>query len=107
MKAEEIKKAEEFLKKKRPQDFDDIPKWHIEDMIEFAQQFQLPSVSEEEIWKAAEERIPLMKTFAIQHQIAFRQGAKWILSRLPQREVEQPEVKKEFNGCDSPLQTNE
>jgi len=49
MKAEEIKKAEEFLKKKRPQDFDDIPKWHIEDMIEFAQQFQLPSVSEEEI----------------------------------------------------------
>ena len=47
----------------------------------------LPPVSEEEIIDAACERIPREKTFAIQRQLAFIQGAKWALSRLPQRDV--------------------
>ena len=31
-----MKSAEDFIKEKRPQDFDDIPKWHFEDMEEYA-----------------------------------------------------------------------
>ena len=31
-----MKSAEEFVKSKRPQDFGDIPKWHFEDMNEYA-----------------------------------------------------------------------
>ena len=99
MKAEEIKRAEEFLKKKRPQDFDDIPKWHIEDMIEYAQQFQSPQISEEEIRNAACERITREKTFAIQRQVAFIQGAGWILSRLPH---EQPVGKADKLEAEQP-----
>ena len=57
-------------------------------MEEYAQQFQFPPVSEEEIEEeiinAACERIPREKTFAIQRQLAFIQGARWALSRLPQ-----------------------
>ena len=30
--------AEEFIKSKYPQDYDDIPKWHLEDMHEYAVQ---------------------------------------------------------------------
>ena len=52
-------------------------------MNEFAHQFQSPQISEEEIRAAACERISREKTFAIQRQVAFIQGARWALSRLP------------------------
>ena len=89
MKAEEIKRAEEFLKKKRPQDFDDIPKWHIEDMIEYAQQFQSPQISEEEIDAWIEKytfRVPYDGSNNFYDEVAGKhceEMKKWVLSRLP------------------------
>ena len=81
--------AEEFIKSKYPQDYDDIPKWHLEDMHEYAVQ-GIDWPSEEEIKKWAysiklaslEDINPDMEDVELAYRCGLINGAKWLLNRV-------------------------
>jgi len=79
--------AEEFIKSKYPQDYDDIPKWHLEDMHEYAVQgIDWPSEEESnEILDKKAFRVPYDGSDNFYDE-SFIKGWKacyeWVLKRL-------------------------
>jgi len=96
--AEGAESAEAFIKRKHPQDWDEIPQWHIDELNEFAAQQQPTaegaeeilrkncntcysrSTGEEEVWSSVSSVLIAMQDFATLH--AQRIADKMVSERL-------------------------